>query len=133
MLLYIFGEQLVLFSVNGSFKLLTGVFWSCYLFPIPFVCFHHLHLLADKNSSFDICGFLFFSYILKLSKVTIYCTDPFFQNCSYFRRCLDIFITSTSVYPVSGQNGQEGICPPKDKSSLVNQFSIYNFPRRTTL
>lgn len=105
-------------SVSGSFKLFNWCFLELLICFLLCMCFHHLHLLT----AFDVSGFIF--SIVNISKVLIYCTNPLKKSCLYFRRCLNTFIVSPFVCPDSGQNRQEGICP------LVNQFSIYNFPRR---
>lgn len=83
--------------------------------------------LSASRQEFSIWNLWFslFSSIVKLSKLLIYCTSFFYYYYFHFRRCSDIPVIGPSLYPVSGQNRQEGISPP-----VVNQLNIYSFPRR---
>lgn len=88
-------------------------------FPIPYVYSHHLHLLADKNSAFEICGSLF---SLPLSNsVNLFIALWLFLLLAF----QNILIIGLSVYLVRGQNRLEGICP------VVNQLSIIPVRGRT--
>lgn len=113
------------FISQCSFKLLIGVFWSCW-FVSHSICVFSSSLSASRQE-FSIWNLWFslFSSIVKLSKLLIYCTGFFYYYYLHFRRCSNIPVTGPSVYPVSGQNRQEGISPP-----VVNQLNIYSFPRR---
>lgn len=95
------------------------------MFPIPYVCFHHLHLLVDKNSAFEICGFLFSPPLSNSVNFLFIAQVVFFYYYLHFKRCSNILTIGPSVYPLSSQNRQEGFCPP-----VVNQLSIFSFPGR---
>lgn len=85
------------------------------------MCSRHLHLLADKNSAFEI----FFLPLSNSINFLFIAQTLFFIIITCISEGVLTLTIGPSVYPVSGQNRQEGICPP-----VVNQLSIYSFAGR---
>lgn len=113
------------FTSQCSFRLLIGIFWSCWFVSHSICMFSSSSSASRQEGSIWNLWLSLFSSIVKLSKLLIYCTSFFFFNYLHFRWCTNILIIGPSVYPVTGQNRQERICPP-----LVNQLSICSFPER---